>query len=132
MCSPFEPREDWRVTAVKFRGTIYLHKEETREQRDQRERRTPRQRAMCSWGYKFEERMLGDTPSEAAGAPVSDSSTSSSSSSCLPVNESEEFCCVFRTRLGKHSVVFGAEMDGLVVSVSRGEEGNECGCPSAE
>ncbi len=30
MCTPFEPREDWRVAAVKFRGTIYLHKEETR------------------------------------------------------------------------------------------------------
>ena len=29
-----------------------------------------------------------------------------------PVNENEEFCCLFRTRLGSHSVVYGAEMDG--------------------
>ena len=29
-----------------------------------------------------------------------------------PVNENEEFCCLFRTRLGSHSIVYGAEMDG--------------------
>ncbi len=34
------------------------------------------------------------------------------------MNECEEFCCVFRTRLGKHSVVYGAEMDGVAVSDS--------------
>ena len=33
-----------------------------------------------------------------------------------PVIESEEFCCMFRTRLGAHSIVYGAEMDGLEVS----------------
>ncbi len=65
---------------------------------------------MCSWGYKFEERLMGDTPGEASSRP-------SSNTSSKPVNEAEEFCCVFRTRLGKHSVVYGAEMDGLVVSV---------------
>ena len=30
-----------------------------------------------------------------------------------PVNENEEFCSVFRTRLGHHSMVYGAEMDGF-------------------
>ena len=33
-----------------------------------------------------------------------------------PVIESEEFCCMFRTRLGAHSIVYGAEMDGLEVN----------------
>jgi len=32
-----------------------------------------------------------------------------------PVCEAEEFCSVFRTRLGKFSVVYGAEMDGVSV-----------------
>ena len=29
------------------------------------------------------------------------------------VNENEEFCCMYRARLGSHSVVYGAEMDGF-------------------
>lgn len=32
------------------------------------------------------------------------------------MNENEEFCCMFRTRLGNHSILYGAEMDGLVVT----------------
>ena len=28
-----------------------------------------------------------------------------------PVNENEEFCCIFRSRLGGQSIVYGAEMD---------------------
>ena len=28
-------------------------------------------------------------------------------------NENEEFCCVFRSRLGAQSIVYGAEMDGF-------------------
>ena len=30
-----------------------------------------------------------------------------------PVNENEEFCCIFRSRLGGQSIVYGAEMDGF-------------------
>ena len=29
------------------------------------------------------------------------------------MNENEEFCCVFRSRLGAQSIVYGAEMDGF-------------------
>lgn len=31
----------------------------------------------------------------------------------LPVNEAEEFCCLFSTKLGHKSLLFGAEMDGV-------------------
>lgn len=30
-----------------------------------------------------------------------------------PVNENEEFCCVFRSRLGNSEIMYGAEMDGI-------------------
>ena len=30
--------------------------------------------------------------------------------------ESEEFCCLYRTRLGSNSLVFGAEMDAIEIS----------------
>ena len=29
------------------------------------------------------------------------------------VNENEEFCCIFKSRLGSNSVLYGAEMDGF-------------------
>ena len=32
------------------------------------------------------------------------------------MNENEEYCCMFRTRLGQNSVLYGAEMDGLEVT----------------
>ena len=36
MCTPYENREGWRVLAVRHRGTIYLHKDETEEAKRQR------------------------------------------------------------------------------------------------
>lgn len=30
-----------------------------------------------------------------------------------PVNENEEFCCMFKTRLGDSQLLYGAEMDGI-------------------
>ena len=32
------------------------------------------------------------------------------------VNENEEFCCMFKSRLGDSSLLFGAEMDGFQLS----------------
>jgi len=103
MCTPYENREGWRVLAVRHRGTIYLHKDETEEAKRQRLQASDRLKAMQSWGYKFEQCMMSDTVN---GQP--DPSP--------PVVESEEFCCMFRTRLGAHSIVYGAEMDGLEVN----------------
>ena len=31
----------------------------------------------------------------------------------VPAVESAEFCCVLRSRLGRHSLVYGAEVDGV-------------------
>lgn len=106
MCTPYENREGWKVLAVRYRGTVYLHKDETEEARGQRLSTTDRQKTMGSWGYKFEQYMLADTPT---GEPDPEP----------PVIESEEFCCVFRTRIGLgagHSIVYGGEMDGVEIS----------------
>ncbi|XP_037074049.1 decapping and exoribonuclease protein-like isoform X2 [Pollicipes pollicipes] len=55
---------------------------------------------MTSWGYKFEQFMMADAADSEANPHV-------------PVLEGEEFCCVLRSRLGSHSLVYGAEVDGL-------------------
>ena len=36
MCTPYENREGWRVLAVRHRGTVYLHKDETEEAKRRR------------------------------------------------------------------------------------------------
>ena len=64
---------------------------------------------MSSWGYKFEQFMVSPNPGI---EPNTDTA----------VNENEEFCCVFRTRLDKFSLVYGAEMDGYDSSERMGEK----------
>lgn len=53
---------------------------------------------MSSWGYKFEQLMTSPNPGECPNTEA-------------PVDENEEFCCLFRTRICGTSIVYGAEMD---------------------
>lgn len=64
---------------------------------------------MSSWGYKFEDFMTTDVRRQRRSDPLDDQHG---------VDESEEFCCVYRTRLASNSIVFGAEMDGVQDSKS--------------
>ncbi len=63
----------------------------TEEALKRKERETPRDRELCSYGFKFEQYMSVSRP----GAAHSEAVT------CQPVNENTEFCCIFRTRLGQ-------------------------------
>ncbi|XP_043216403.1 decapping and exoribonuclease protein-like isoform X2 [Amphibalanus amphitrite] len=100
MATPYENREPWIICATKWRGTIYLCAFDTEQKIADRQRETPRQKAMSSWGYKFEQYMMSDSPGAAPDPHT-------------PAVESAEFCCVLRSRLGRHSVVYGAEVDGV-------------------
>ena len=48
-----------------------------------------------------------------------ENSIDASNNEVQPVNENEEFCCIFRSRLGGHSIVYGAEMDGFRLKTSQ-------------
>ena len=52
-----------------------------------------------------------------SGSTSTDNTTTSTTIN--PVNENEEFCCIFRSRLGSHSIVYGAEMDGFRLKSSQ-------------
>nr|XP_045621699.1 decapping and exoribonuclease protein-like isoform X1 [Procambarus clarkii]XP_045621700.1 decapping and exoribonuclease protein-like isoform X1 [Procambarus clarkii] len=93
LCTPYE-REGWIVCATKFCNTIYLCAYDTPEKHTRRENETDVQKQMSSWGYKFEQYMTD-------GSNLSGG-----------VNENEEYCCVVRSRLDNHSLVYGAEVDG--------------------
>lgn len=105
MCTPYEKREGWQIFAVKHRGTIYLRQMDTEAKLKAEANKSESQHRMCSWGYKFEQFILDDLRKERE-------ESFNEHRKLEPVNENEEFCCLFRTRLGSHSVVYGAEMDG--------------------
>ena len=98
MCTPYERRDDWLMEVVRWRGTLYLVQVDTDKRRRERLQETQRQRQMSSWGYKFEQLMTSPNPGECPDTEA-------------PVDENEEFCCLFRTRISGTSIVYGAEMD---------------------
>ena len=98
LCTPYERRDGWIIDVVRWRGTLYLLQVETNKRKEEKRKESRRQKQMSSWGYKFEQLMTSAVPGEAPNTEI-------------PVNENEEFCCLFRTRIGKVSVVYGAEMD---------------------
>ena len=98
MCTPYERRDDWLMEVVRWRGTLYLVQVDTEKRRRERLQETPRQRQMSSWGYKFEQLMTSPEPGLSPDTEA-------------PVDENEEFCCLFRTRISGTSIVYGAEMD---------------------
>lgn len=93
MCCPYQ-REGWIILATKFRRTIYLCAVDSVEKQMEKEKETENQKRMCSWGHKFEHFMTdGADPTEGH-------------------DENKEYCCVLRSRLALHSLVYGAEVDG--------------------
>ena len=64
-----------------------------------------RQKEMCYWGYNFESYVT--SPVDKSLQNKNDAAKEEK----RPCNDSEAFITVIRTRLGRHSLVFGAEVD---------------------
>lgn len=58
MCTPYEHREPWIISAIKFKGTIYLCAEETQKQAQDRANQTDTLKKILSYGFKFEQYIL--------------------------------------------------------------------------
>ncbi|XP_068628903.1 decapping and exoribonuclease protein-like [Battus philenor] len=99
-CTPYERKEGWKIVAVLFKGNIYLCARDTDEKKKKKLAMTEKEIQFTSWGYKFEQSVLSESPYE---DPNPD----------LPVDENKEFSLVFKTNLNNHSIVYGAEMDGI-------------------
>lgn len=96
--TPYEQRDPWIIRVTRWRGTVYLLQEKTIAEKEREKNMTERDKKFTYWGYKFEHYMnLHDKDPG-------------------PVNENEEFCCIFRTRLAGLSLMYGAEMDGYISS----------------
>ncbi|RKP24557.1 RAI1 like PD-XK nuclease-domain-containing protein, partial [Syncephalis pseudoplumigaleata] len=62
---------------------------------------------MCYWGYKFETVSTLSKPA----SQLTPNDAELKSRKRETVNTNEQYCSVYRTRLGKHSMIMGAEVD---------------------
>ena len=105
MCTPYETREPWQMAATLYNGTIYISEIETEENREKRKNMEEKHKEMCYWGYNFESYVTSHVDKN---RQCKNGASKTESRAC---NDSEAFITVIRTRLGKHSLVFGAEVD---------------------
>jgi len=97
MNTPYEKSEAWIIRIMKWKDTLFFCRELTEEKRN--EVKTEKDERFCYWGYKFEDYLARKRD------PEPDSQD---------LNENEEFCCMFRSKLGQFRLVYGAEMDCYV------------------
>lgn len=100
---PYENQEDVLIGATLFRGTIYMYSFTTDDRRA-REDDTDEHGNACSYGgYRFEEYISEHIDPASAADTV--------------YGHNQEFCLAIRTRIGDHSVAYGAEMDCVKTNV---------------
>ena len=100
-CTPYERREPWQMAVTLFNGTIYMNEVETDEARQRRLSMSQRQDEMCYWGYKFEDYTTSPVNQASNVVPAENAA----------VNNKEQYVTVVRSRLDKHSLIYGAEVD---------------------
>lgn len=101
MITPFEEKVGLNVLATRFKGTVYLIAWKSDKQVAlEDEQDTPELRRISSYGFKFEQYQQRKNRTQ-------EPDTS------LPINENEEFGCVFEGDLDGMHLLYGAEMDGI-------------------
>ncbi|XP_061712220.1 decapping and exoribonuclease protein-like [Cydia pomonella] len=105
-CTPYENKEPWKIVVMLFKGNIFLCARDTEEKIKRVSNMTQEEKKFTSWGYKFEQYILSDTPDTEPNPNI-------------PVDETEEFSLIFKTHLNQHSIIYGAEMDGICCNNGR-------------
>lgn len=98
MSSPYEKREGWCIVATKYKGTIYLFEYMTEKKRQEELNRDEKSNMFSFGGFRFEYYITVPADPEA-------------NDDDLDFQHHNEYCCIARTRLGNHSLAYGAEMD---------------------
>ncbi|XP_035227732.1 decapping and exoribonuclease protein-like [Stegodyphus dumicola] len=99
LCTPYMGiNGDWSICATKFKGIIYFREVDTESKIIRDLYLTEREKQMSAWGYKFEQYMVSAIPN---GVPNVSSTT----------HQVEEFSVVVNNRIGRHSLLFTAEID---------------------
>lgn len=105
MCTPYENQNEWLIGATKYKGTIYLYAFETEDHRRREENRDDHQNLMCFGGFRFESYITSPFHKVEEPEPSGDKVQGNK------YQHHDELCCMVRTRIKDHSLVYGAEMD---------------------
>ncbi|XP_053208256.1 decapping and exoribonuclease protein-like [Panonychus citri] len=100
MVTPYEKREDWMLIAVKIGGTIYFHQLRTDAKEDSDQNQPEICNLLSYCGHSFEDMVCSEFNEVAGGGD-----------SQLGSGDTGQFCCILRSRLKSHSLVYAAEMD---------------------
>ncbi|XP_059470023.1 decapping and exoribonuclease protein-like [Neocloeon triangulifer] len=102
MCVPYENKESLKICAIRTKGTTYLCQFFTEQNRTDKlaQAENADLAKFTKWGHVFEHYMVSDEPGKQPDPSQ-------------PMSEYEELNCVYRSQLGPHSLVYGAEIDGL-------------------
>ncbi|KAJ3282294.1 Dom-3 Z [Borealophlyctis nickersoniae] len=110
-CTPYSRNDRWELGATLYKGTIYLEEHESEEKRNSLYGSTDRNQLMTYWGYKFESACTINKPPPQVTSP-NDPDLEQRKTGI--VNTNIQYCSVFKTKLGQHSLVMGGEVDCLV------------------
>ncbi|KAG0176423.1 Dom-3 Z [Apophysomyces sp. BC1034] len=94
--------EDPNLTKADI-GTIFLEEQATDQKRNWENNKSERQDLMAYWGYKFESLCTASTP-KPEDTELQQRITDSA-------NTNVQYCIVVKTKLGKTSLIMGAEVD---------------------
>ncbi|XP_066587455.1 decapping and exoribonuclease protein-like isoform X2 [Prorops nasuta] len=100
LCTPSEKYNGWIICAVKLQGIIYLSVYKTDKEIQKLSKQINYKSKYTKWGFKFEQYVLSDSPD-------------SEPNPAQPVDNLEEFCCVFRTQFDKFTLLYRAEIDSV-------------------
>ncbi|KAI8323844.1 RAI1-domain-containing protein [Martensiomyces pterosporus] len=106
--TPYNTRDSWAMNATRVGNTIYIEDNVTPEAIAGRMSSSEKHQMLMYSGYKFETLCVIDKPPSQL-----DGSSDPALASRLDtiVDTHSEYCSVFRTRLGSHSIISGAEVD---------------------
>ncbi|KAJ1893114.1 decapping endonuclease targeting mRNA, partial [Coemansia sp. IMI 209127] len=107
--TPYCLRDSWAMNATRLGSTIYIEDDLSPEKLAEQEDVGDAHRKLQYAGYRFESLCtLNESPDrlspEKLEAEIQNRQT-------RVVNTNAEYCSIFRTRLGQHSIISGAEID---------------------
>ncbi|KAJ1645880.1 decapping endonuclease targeting mRNA [Coemansia erecta] len=103
--TPYSLRDAWSMNATRIGRTIYIEDNVTSEAIENRRGSSQLHEKLMYSGYKFEGLCVLDKP--ASRCTAEDLAKRRDAT----VNTHSEYCSVFRTKLGKFSIISGAEID---------------------
>jgi len=98
LVTPYCRHDSWEIGVRRVNGRIFLDVRETEQEVANEATKTPEQRKMCYWGYKFETYATGSACAEDSDLPA-------------PPDLRTAFCTIAKATVGQHRLILCGEVD---------------------